>query len=66
MEALNEFRKNYYSTRVMVYDNYMVYSVTPGHSKKATQEANDLIEELDLPLIAQRSSDFSFSISLNY
>jgi hypothetical protein len=49
---LETFRTNYNSTKVMVYDNNMVYSVAKGWADKAALEANNIISKLGLQLKA--------------
>ncbi len=51
-EAFKEFREEYGSRRLLVYEDYMVYKTAPGYSDKAAINANELIEDMDLPLVA--------------
>lgn len=57
-DQLNKFRTSYPGTRMTQYDNYLVYSVTPGYSERAAIRANSLIEELSLDLIAEPKRHF--------
>lgn len=49
---LEVFRKNFPLTRVNVQEDFMVYSVRKGLADAVTKDANELIEELGLSLVA--------------
>ncbi len=51
-EAFKEFREEYKGYKVSVFDDYMVYKTAPGYSDRAAINANELIEDMDLPLVA--------------
>ena len=46
------FRKNFLATKVMVYQDEMVYKVRRGFAKSVAEEANKIIEKLGLDLVA--------------
>lgn len=46
------FRMHYDSARVFVGADNMVYKVSWGYADKAAKEANELIEQLNLELVA--------------
>lgn len=52
-EHLETFRKEFYSVNVKVFANCLGYKVGNGFSDVVTKEANELIQKLNLPLIAQ-------------
>jgi hypothetical protein len=61
MDYLEQFRKQFPSTRVHVEDNYMIYDVEPGFGKDAAKEADAIIQILNLPLEVELNpiNDFS-------
>lgn len=58
-KALERFRKQFPLTNVMVYDDYMVYSVPAGYVKSSIKDATNLIKQLKLPLEAVSNSNKS-------
>lgn len=55
-EALTIFRKNFYSVRVKVFDDYMIYSISNGSWERlqfVVKHCNILIKRLELPLLAE-------------
>lgn len=68
-QEFERFRKNFLATRVMVYQDEMVYKVRRGFAKKVAQEANSIIEKLGLDLVAiptSLSSQDSVSVQHQY
>lgn len=57
-DHLEIFRKEYHSTKVNVFANCLVYKTADNHSLKAADMANDLINKLSLPLIAESTTTF--------
>jgi hypothetical protein len=57
-EAFEQFRKAFPSTRVMVYDDSLVYSTATGWSEKDAKYANTIIRQHNLPLEAINSKSF--------
>ncbi len=65
MDHLETFRIRYGSSKVLVYDDCLVYRVANRFAPLAAKDANKLIEKLQLPLVATPtdfSSNDSFSI----
>jgi hypothetical protein len=60
-DYLEQFRKQFPSTRVHVEDNYMVYDVAGSFGEDAAREAKELIEKLNLPLEVEvpKASNFA-------
>lgn len=52
MEQLELFRLKFPLSKVMMYEDYMVYKVGGGMAQKAAQDAQKLIKSLNLNLIA--------------
>ncbi len=52
MSEFETFRTQYPLSKVMVYDDFMVYKVGGGLAKKAAEDAQKLIQSLQLNLIA--------------
>jgi len=66
---LEQFRKAYDSTRVSVYDDFMVYSTPSGMSELLAKSANRLIQDLDLNLTAIPAKNYpadTFVVKSNY
>lgn len=61
-EQLIKFREEWDGIQVTQYDDFLVYKVVNRFSKSATCRANQLIEELNLNLKAESTSDNSFII----
>jgi len=61
-ESLNKFRERFPLIRVTQYDDCLVYKVQSGFSKRCVVEANELIDDLELPLVARYTGDDSFVI----
>lgn len=51
-DKLDKFREAWGGVRVTQYEDKLVYSVTSSMSRRAATRANNLIEILDLDLIA--------------
>ncbi len=49
---LIRFRESFPLVKVIVYDNYLTYKVPDGRAKSCADLANELIDKLDLPLVA--------------
>jgi len=47
-----QFRVSFHSRNVMVYENSMVYKTPRGFADRMADDANVLIEKLNLPLVA--------------
>jgi hypothetical protein len=47
-----QFKKSFSSRNVMVEKDYLVYRTPRGYSDKLAEDANLLIEKLNLPLVA--------------
>lgn len=62
IELLQQFRVNFYSTHVMVYDDCMVYSIHAGDVQREIDKANNLIQQLNLPLTATLTSKTTYTI----
>lgn len=56
IELLNQYfevlRKEYHGTKVMVYEDAMVYYGLGKYAEKTEKELNELISKLNLPLTA--------------
>ena len=66
--SLTTFREKFPLTRVMVYDDCLVYKVKRGYAKLTSDMANEIIERENLPLVAiptTLSSDDSFVVQNN-
>lgn len=61
-QELNTFREAWTSIHVTQHDDCLVYNVVHGFAKSASYRANQLIEELGLHLIAEQTSDNTFTI----
>jgi len=48
----DKFRSSFSSRNVTVYNDSLVYRVPRGLSDRIAKDANDLIEKLNLPLVA--------------
>ena len=55
-EEMELFRKIYHSINVFVEDDVLIYSTAPGCSERAAREANELINELGLSLVAESTN----------
>lgn len=55
---LTKFREAYSGTKVMVYDDSLVYTVASLYARRAAARANTLIETLELDLIAEEVEPF--------
>lgn len=53
---LTQFRESFYSKNVFVMDDYLIYKTPRGLSDKICRDANNLIEKLNLPLVALGTS----------
>lgn len=51
-QELEQFRENYFSTKCLVENDYVVYKTRRGFAKALAEEANKLIEMLGLNLTA--------------
>lgn len=66
---LTKFRENYHSVKVTVYADCLVYRCVRGYSDKAAASANDLIERMNLDLVAISTnfkSKDSYEIKASY
>lgn len=66
-DKLDKFREAWGGVRVTQYEDKLVYSVTPSMSRRAATRANNLIEILDLDLVAipnNRYPEDSFIVQL--
>ena len=61
-EHLDTFRKSFPYFRVMVYDDSLVYKIPCVFCPEVAKEANELIDKLNLPLIANTNGIFFNSI----
>lgn len=61
-DQLNKFREQWHGVHVTQHDDCLVYNVVHGFAKSASFRANQLIEELELPLTAEMSTDNSFIV----
>lgn len=61
-QELNTFREAWTSIHVTQHDDCLVYNVVHGFAKSASYRASQLIEELDLNLTAEVTSDNTFII----
>lgn len=52
-DELERFRLRYPSTRVTVHDDYMIYKTAAGTAKRASIDANEVILDLGLSLVAK-------------
>lgn len=55
-DDLEAFRLKYSSTRVTVHDDYLIYKTANGVAKRASVDANEVIYDLGLNLIAKPTS----------
>ena len=51
-EYLNIFRKSFPYSKVMQYDDMLVYKIPPCFCQEVAKEAQHLIDKLNLPLIS--------------
>jgi len=58
VDQLEKFRKRYASVKVTVYDEYLVYKTSTGSARRACTDANELISDMGLPLVAKVSSGY--------
>lgn len=61
-DQLNKFREAWNGVHVNQHDDCLVYNVVHGFAKSASYRAEQLIEELDLNLTAEVTSDNTFII----
>jgi len=51
-KQLETFREKFPLTKVTVHDDFLAYNVKRGYQVLAAELANELIEKLDMPLVA--------------
>lgn len=61
-QELDTFMENWNGVHITAYHDCLVYNVVHGFAKSASYRANQLIEELNLNLIAEQTSDNTFII----
>lgn len=65
-DQLTKFRETYRSTNVMQYEDCLVYSFGGKQIKRWTEEINELIEKLNLDLVAIPSFKKVFVQSIHH
>lgn len=63
-QELDTFMEQWHGTHITAYEDCLVYNVVHGFAKSAAYRSNQLIEELNLNLIAEQTSENTFIIKL--
>jgi hypothetical protein len=61
-EELETFMTNWNGVHVTKYDDYLTYKVVHGFAQSATYRANQLIDQLGLSLIAEKTTENTFIV----